>query len=394
MSRWARAVDFALSDLALPAIGLAVAVGLTTLVVARQPEHSPDALAYACGAVAALALGLRRHAPRVMVGAVAVALAVYSVRGYASGPAYLTGPVALLAFGQVRPRRETYTAAAGMLLIMAIGQVVSGDTALQGRNLTTISWTVACPLIADALRGRAERALAAQESQREVERRTVAEERMRIAQDLHDSIAHAMVTINVQSGVAAHLAAAHPEQVPAALETIRATSAAALDELGTIVGHLRQEDAPRRPPATLSEIPDLVSRSRETGLVVELTHDGEPHVTHAVEAAAYRVVQEALTNVMRHAPGTSAQVTIQAGSDGDLTVRVTDSGRERPDPSPLAPGRAGAVPARRQAPASDATGSGMGLFGMRERVETTGGRLTCGPRDEGGFMVLATWPAP
>ena len=211
----------------------------------------------------------------------------------------------------------------------------------------------------------------------------MANERLRLAQDLHDSVAHAMATINVQSGVAAHLlaregtSASQPQLVRDSLEAIRAASAAALDELGSILGVLRQPgEAPRTPTADLRQLTDLVERAEADGVRVTSRVTGAVEsVPPTVSTAAYRVVQEALTNTRRHAgPGVTADLSIDVGNDGALCVALRDDG----------------VTATSKPPAE---GAGLGLIGMRERVEATGGRLDAGPDDPRGFHVVATWVA-
>jgi signal transduction histidine kinase len=204
---------------------------------------------------------------------------------------------------------------------------------------------------------------------------------LRIARDLHDSVAHAMATINVQSGVAAHLLDRKPEQAKVALEAIRRASSDVLDELGTILGALRRDDgaAPRAPAAGLDRLDDLVERSSADGVAVTCTVAGDPAVLPpSLSAAAYRVIQEALSNTRRHA-GDAATATVAVTIDGPGVVSVDvadDGGRRRGAP---------------QAPATP--GHGFGLAGMRERVESTGGVLTTGPRPipDRGFRVRASW---
>lgn len=200
-------------------------------------------------------------------------------------------------------------------------------------------------------------------------------ERLRIAQDLHDSVAHAMTTINVQAGVAAHLMEQQPEQVGEALEAIRLASGSALDELGAILGYLREEGvAPRAPAGEQEQISDLTERARADGLQVTVTGNVGT-LPGPIGSAAYRVVQEALTNTRRHA-GAGAKVDVAVRSDpvGWLEVAVRDDGGSGPAP-----------------PSNNNTGTGFGLIGMRERVESTAGHLETGPAEPRGFQVIATW---
>ncbi|MCB0993709.1 MAG: sensor histidine kinase, partial [Acidimicrobiales bacterium] len=209
--------------------------------------------------------------------------------------------------------------------------------------------------------------------------RAVAEERLRIAQELHDVVAHSISVIAVQAGVGSHfLDDSAPAEARDALDAISQTSRATLAELRRLLGVLRGEDgAPSRQPApTLSDIGELVERTRELGVPVTLDVRGTPDAEHrAVEMSAYRVIQEALTNVIKHAGETRrVEVTVAHRRDG-LDVEVADDGRGLAQPT-----------------SSDLPSGQHGLLGMRERVEVWGGTLDAGPRPGGGFTVRATFP--
>lgn len=368
LAPWVRWTDIAVVALLL------VPVILGTAHVDREAgDRAADALAFMCGVVGIVALLLWRRFAVAMVAIVAVTSAVYIARDYAGGPALLPGPLALLALGYTTPRRTGWLGAAGYVVTVAVGNVVaSGGLSIELVILP--GWASAAVLAGQALAARGERAAAARERVAHAHERAVAAERMRIAQDLHDSVAHAMSTINVQSGVAAHLLDRDPNQAKGALEAIRAASGQALDELGAILGVLRDPDtaAPRSPVGRLNDVATLVERARADGLSVTATIDGDPAaVPPTIGAAAYRVVQEALTNVRRHAgAGATATVSVAVGDDGAVELRVTDDGRGG------GPGPAG---------------NGFGLVGMRERVESTGGELRAGALPIGGFEVVATW---
>jgi signal transduction histidine kinase len=192
-----------------------------------------------------------------------------------------------------------------------------------------------------------------------------------------------MSTINVQSGVAAHLLDSDPAQAKGALEAIRAASSDALDELTVILSAMREPDGqlPLSPLPTLADVDDLVERANGDGLPVTATVQGDiGDVASTVSAAAFRVVQEGLTNARRHAgPGARTNVAIDVGERGALSVRVSDDGGGKPAaldsdgaPGKFSPGK-------------------FGLLGMRERVESTGGTLEAKARAEGGFEVVADW---
>jgi len=207
---------------------------------------------------------------------------------------------------------------------------------------------------------------------REGERR-LADERLRIAREVHDVVAHAMVAINVQAGVGAHLIDVDPEQARAALLHVKRTSGEALADLRATLGVLRdpEQPAPVGPAAGLDDLDGLAGQLRAAGVDVTVDADTAVAIPAPVHAASYRIVQEALTNVLRHADARSVRVVARAGGDEVLRLVVADDGA----------GRLAAT-----------TGAGAGLRGMRERAEALGGTLTAGPGEEGGWRVEATLP--
>jgi signal transduction histidine kinase len=215
------------------------------------------------------------------------------------------------------------------------------------------------------------RAEGAERTREEEARRRVDAERLRIAREVHDTVAHAIAVINVQAGVTAHVLDKHPEQARATLVTIEQTSARALRELRVTLGVLRGADEDGRAPAPgLDRVDELVGIAREAGLDVTVeSREALRELPGAVDTAAYRILQESITNVIRHAGPTRVTVALAHGAD-DLTIRVSDDGR---------------------GPA-DGNGSGRGIQGMQERCELLGGELTAGPRPAGGFEVLARLP--
>jgi len=219
-----------------------------------------------------------------------------------------------------------------------------------------------------------QRAIEEQRSQREAARRQATEERLGIARELHDVVAHSLSLINVQAGVALELMDHKPEQTRTALTAIKQTSKEALVDVQSVLDTLRRpdEEAPRAPAPSIANIGLLVRRAEATGLAVEVEQAGQPSSLPAnVDGAAYRIVQEALTNVARHAGPATATVRLTYGEQ-DLTVQVDDNGRG---------------PAARPPRAA-----GTGITGMRERVAALGGELYAGPRPGGGFRVQARLP--
>ena len=352
-------------------LGAAVAVTAFLVLVTRHipatgDERTLDAAGYALLVVAGATVALVAHRPRAAVGLVTAVLAAYVARQYAGGPVFATGWYALFALRRQTDRR-TALAGAGVLcaVLLATGVAVDGGMAVLP-SLVFVGWSVAAVFVGEALRHLAT-------TREEEARRLVAEDRLRIARDLHDSVAHAMATINVQAGAAAHVVDRRPEAAKEALLAIRRASGEVLDELGAMLTLLRDdaEAADRAPTPGLDRVADLVATSRDNGLAVTLRVEGPVgDVNAAVGTAAYRIVQESLTNVLRHAPRAAATVLVAATTGGGLRVEVTDDGR----------GSTGAN-----------GGTGMGLRGMRERAATTGGTLDAGPRPAGGYAVRATW---
>jgi len=217
-----------------------------------------------------------------------------------------------------------------------------------------------------------------EQAREELARRAVTEERLRLARELHDVVAHAMSVIAVQSGVGAHVADTQPKEAARALGAIEATSRAALEELRRLLGVLRQADEPRgdlAPVPGLADLEGLLAEVTKAGLAVKLQVNGtRPPLPAGVDLSAYRIVQEALTNVVKHAGSARAQVVVGYG-DQDVTVEVIDDGRGAV--TSVSDGRAG---------------TGHGLIGMRERVAAFGGDLEVGPRPDGGFRVAARLP--
>ena len=368
-------------------IDVAVVVPLVALVVLGTwgvgheadpdlDERAIDWLAYACGIVGCASLLFWRRWSVCVTGVVALTMFVYLARNYPGGPALLPGPLVLLALGYTAPRRTAWLGAAGLSIAAAVGGTIGRGFGLQG--IVAAGWAFAAVLGGQAIAGRRERFAAERERVAHAHEQALANERLRIAQDVHDSVAHAMATINVQSGVAAHLIERRPEQAATALEAIRVASRDALDELGTILGVLRQAgaDAPLAPVARIDDVAGLVERARADGLAVTLTARGDGSgVSSAVATAVFRVVQEALTNARRHAGArASVEVDLVIGELDEVQVVVVNDG--------------GTVP-RVAIPASGC--SGFGLIGMRERVEASGGSLEAGPSADGGFRVVATW---
>jgi signal transduction histidine kinase len=252
--------------------------------------------------------------------------------------------------------------------------------------LGLFAWLAVLFCAAELVRARNQRAVEqAQAREEELERKAMAE-RLAIARDLHDIVAHNISIINVQANTALHLMDRQPERARQALTAIHEVSRQALTELRSVLGVLRPGEAadpPRAPGPGIDQLEDLATRARSAGLQVHLTRQGEPVLLPAeVSLAAYRIVQEALTNAARHAPGCTATVQITYAG-GTLTIEVDN---DAPVPATVA-----ARPAAARPPERD-PGTGSGIAGMAERAQALGGTLQTARRPDGGFGVLATLP--
>ena len=349
----------------------------TTLGSHRQPEREAlDVLAYALLAAGPLALLVRRRYPASVLLVNFGAALAYVMLGYPRGPIFLSLIVALFAAVLAGRRLVAWAVlAAGYGAFLWLPRVADVDPApTLGAIIGLAAWLGLLGTLAEVARVRRERAAERARMEAEEKRRRASEERLRIARELHDVLGHHISLINVQAGVALHLMEEKPEQARTSLSAIKDASKEALSELRSVLAILRQvdEDAPRSPAPTLSRIDELVGRAGTAGLSVRTeVHGDVRQLPFGVDLAAYRIVQEALTNVARHAGPATATVHVTYG-ERDVTVQVDDDGtglRER-KPSP----------------------GGSGIPGMRERAVAVGGELEAGPRPEGGFRFRARLP--
>ncbi|MHA5054460.1 sensor histidine kinase [Streptomyces sp. SD15] len=347
---------------------LAVVVGALVVTAAALDDDTTPA-DYALLTAGSLALAAYRHAPRQVLAVSTVTTTAYVLHAH-------PGPLsALPVLGAVHTaaRAGHRGVAAIASAVFLAGCVATGPTTgeVVERTLLLAGWFL-CALVtglADRnwqayLRQTEQRALEAERTREESALRRAGEERLRIARELHDSLTHSISIVKLQAGVAVHLARKRGEEVPPALLAIQEAGGEAMRELRATLEVLRT-DEPTGTPAL------LVERARAAGLAVELTVTGDERpLTATVDRAAYRIVQEALTNAARHA-GT-AKVAIQLGYTKDeLTICVDDDGVADPSCPPT---------------------PGIGLTGMRERVTALGGSLHAAPRAEGGFSVRAELP--
>jgi signal transduction histidine kinase len=362
-------------DVAL-AVGLAILLTVGTFFASRdQTGRGPfDLGTVALVVVAAGALAFRHRYPVPVLLTVFGTIILYFAVGYAPGPIWVTLIVAYFTAVLHGHRLvAAIVAVAGFLVFPWLEFVLRDAPPPSFLGLAALgSWLLVLFGAAEAVRIRRERVAEAFRIQAEERRRRASEERLRIARELHDALGHHLSLINVQSGVALHLGQGLPEQVRESLSAIKEASKEGLAELRSVLDILRQEGerAPRSPTSTLSRLEDLFSQASAAGLEVRTRTEGEPRpLPFGVEVAAFRIVQEALTNVTRHSGASTASVLVSYG-DRDLTVQIDDRGRG-PGPAP---------------------GDGRGILGMRERVEALGGELEAGPGPAGGFRVRARLP--
>lgn len=329
-----------------------------------------------------------RSRPRATLAVTAAAAALLTALGYLPSP-LLLAPVmtALYWLAALTDSRTTGvygSATVALLVATSLAGAPLGDDLIL-RTVGTVLWL----LLPVSLGGRSRfrraylesvqaRAAHAERTREEEARLRVAEERMRIARELHDAVAHHMAVAHAQAGTAAHLADTHPEQTRKILADLVGTTTSALLELRATVGVLRQTAdpyaSPLEPTPGLDRLPELIAACASAGLTVTVGTEGQARpLSPGVDLTAYRIIQEALTNATKHAPDHAARVRLRY--DGSrLLITVTNDGTRH----------GGAVPPM--------PGGGYGLMGMRERAHSVGGDLRAGPRPEGGFEVAAALP--
>jgi signal transduction histidine kinase len=343
---------------------------------------APTSASLLVGAVVCGALVSRRRWPRTVLVVTTAGMVAYLVLGGLRGPLVLPVMLATYTVAVRSSRRTTVRIAVVVATVLCgMGILVRAGSWSSPEIVGLAAQTALAAAVGDAVRSRTayvlaikERALRAEQTREEEASRRVMQERLRIARELHDVLAHHIALINVQAGVAAHVLETEPDQARRALGHIRGAGRAALDELRTTVGLLRQPNSPEilatEPTPGLDRLPQLIASFEASGLVVEQRVDGEPRELPAtVDLTAYRVVQEALTNVSKHSGGGSAVLHLGYGPGG-LSVEVTDDGI-----------------------GGDATeGTGHGLLGMRERALAVGGTFSAGPGPGGGFRIRTLLP--
>lgn len=361
---------------------------------------APPASAYVIAVVSCAVLPVRHRAPLAALTATTALGVLVPLLGLLLTP-LIVAPTVVTAYSYALAARSERRAASAVLATSAV--LVASIPLFEDvswKDASRMAVVAVFPPVAGVLghsvRNRRaylaaveERARRAEESRDGEARRRVAEERVRIARELHDLVAHQITLANAQASVAAHFFDSRPEQTRKSLEELVETTAHALDELRATVGLLRQAgDAatPAEPAPGLSRLPALLESFRRAGLEVSVHQQGTARpLPPGVDLTAYRIVQEALTNVAKHAGTGTAQVRLEWNRDR-VTVTVADDGRGSRTAPAASPGPSASTRPDRP--------PGHGLIGMRERATAVGGRLFAGRRPEGGFLVSAQLPLP
>ncbi|MGH3381000.1 MAG: sensor histidine kinase [Actinoallomurus sp.] len=367
MSRFGRRGDLVLGAV----VGALVMAGT---VFHTHGFHQSDIKAYAMIVLGAAALTVQHRFPVLAVAVAGLSTAYYYIGPFPDGPEMITFAVASFVATANGHRLAAYGGTAAALGLFGWAEFVVGPARV-GRFVSVLAWVLVVLCAGEVSRyhrayvGEAKRRKGEAERTREEEfRRRATEERLRIAREVHDVLAHKISLINVQAGAALHRR--EPEQAYAALSAIKDASKETLKELRATLGVLRQVDEaePLSPVPSLDHLGDLIAQTKDAGLPVRLTVSGDrTRLPAPVDLAAYRIVQEALTNSVRHAGEATATVLVRYGPD-QVTVEVSDDGKGAETPE------------------------GNGIRGMRERAATLGGTLAANPRPGGGFLVRASLP--
>jgi signal transduction histidine kinase len=358
----------------MSALGIAIFQVVGSFGAAHdQPDRRAiDAVALLLVLLGPAALAVRDRWPLAAAVAAVGATDVYIGLGYPYGPIFVSVAVALFHAVRAGHRRGTWSLAAagyGGFVVASFVDPRAGRGPSAAHLALVAGWLAVVLAVSEVVRIRRDQVAERERAEHEEKQRRASEQRLTLAQELHDVLAHNISLINVQASVALHLIDEQPDQARPALTTIKAASRDALHELRTALDLLRRgEEAARAPAPRLADLETLVAGVRAGGLQVQLQHDDPvAPLPAAVELAAYRIVQEALTNVTRHAHAHA--VSIRLAYEDGVTLEVADDGR------------GGSVAA------------GNGIAGMRERAAALGGTVEAGPRPGGGFRVAAHLPA-
>lgn len=364
----ADAADYAVDTLLAVLLAAIGVVGTIFADHGRAMGTVLDSRGLALVVSAALILVVRRRRPGWVLMASAVIVSTYLIIGYVYGPIMFSPLVAVYTVARHLPLARSLPWAGVALVVLLLHLFSGNENSLPGAYgvIPASAWIVvpfAAGLIVRVNKESAARMRA------ETIRRHVDDERLRVAQEVHDIVGHGLAAIKMQADIALHLLERKPGQARPALEAISRTSGAALDELRATLAAVRHEDGERSPALGLVRLEELAERMREAGLSVDISTTGQPRELAAiVDLTGYRIVQESLTNVLRHSGSRHAEVSLGYEPDA-LCVKVSNQVLRPPGPG----------------------GGGLGIPGMRERVHALGGRFSAGLRD-GFFEVCAELP--
>ena len=339
------------------------------------PVPGPPTLAFGLVVLAGGVLVLRRYRPVLTLLVATGATAAFSLLGYVNGSVLVAPVLALYAVTSRVPQRSAVAWSLGTLAVLTLVSTLNNPLGRFGGGVVLLPALVAAVHFAGVAANNRRALLAAvRQRGRDEARRQVDAERLRIARELHDVVAHTMATINVQATVAVHTLTQQPDTAAEAMRAVKTASKEGLRELRAVLDVLRRVDAGDgdglAPAPGLDQLEGLVERARQAGLPVTLTvTGGDRPLPTEVDLAAYRIVQESLTNTIRHAGPATAAVAVDVRPDA-VHLEVTDTG----------------------AGPSDRGSAGFGLVGMRERAASVGGTVEAGRGTDGGFRVTATLP--
>ena len=345
-------------------------------VVNGHPVPPTPLAAFLLVVAACLILAVRHRYPVTVLVISTAAVVAYSALGYVNGAALLAPSIALYMVAKTVSVRRSLLLAAGTLIALMAATAAGNPFQPTAGGFYLLPALIVAPLFGGiAVRNRLAYVASIQARADDAANRRIGEERLRIARELHDVVAHTMATINVQATAASHVLAEQPAAAADALQTIRLASKDGLRELRAILNVLRQADDadPTQPAPGLAHLDALIAGAGQAGLPTALSQHGPARpLPPEVDLAAYRIIQESVTNAIRHAGPAAATVSLTYAAD-ELRIEVSDTG-------------AGAA-------ASPAGSTGHGLTGMRERAAAVGGTVAAGPADGGGFRVVACLPA-
>lgn len=390
VSTWAKS-HYVAFDIGAAGLGFSLAAADIAHGGFAAVQRAPDVLAYLLLAGQILPFSFRRRAPITAMYLMVISLSIYWILNYPAG-ADAAGIVAIysaVAYGSDRPKTWVHSAI-GVVVLTVAASVLSVDFFIdeEGFNplvvVGVISLHIAAAVFGEVVYERRQRGMRLQAraalAEAELETRArlaVVEERTRIAREMHDVVAHGMSVISVQASAAQEIARTDPEHTIKILEDIETTGREALTEMRRMLGLLRSDDdqsGSRTPQPSLDNLESAVSHCVEVGLPTELTIMGQQQrLSPGLELAAFRIAQEALTNVIKHAGVSAVAAVVLDYRATELELTITDTGR-------------GAVSSLADA------GGGNGQIGMRERVDAYGGRLVLGPNPGGGYQVRVVFP--